>query len=481
MLNDSLDLQPTTVIRPTFTAALSRVCLTLGLGHFICVPILYYAAGYDAVDMGFRHYSSVVTLTGGLLLVISFLFRYERFRPALPYLCFGVLFLQAALFVFEARNLFHPIAMAFPLLASLATPILGRRRSYAIAALSAILLLSYALMFTAALNVPLGVMAPPLMFLNLVLLLSAYLSETLWEELRSKEQRLRIALADAQRKAEEMERWIHQLGEASSLISAGDYTAPLPKPLPNQVFHELTHNLGQMQERLQQYFSEVLLKDRLSSVGVLAAGVAHEINTPLTTIQFLLDAAGDSVPRETRERIEKQVQHLSSIAKGLLTFSWQKAEGMFDLNEVVRAAEPLMGYMRRESLHVHFQFADGDLPVHGMANQIQQVLVNLFTNAADALEGRAQQDIWITTGRESGNLALLEFRDNGCGMSKETLGRVLDPFFTTKLGKGTGLGLFVVHQIVKAHGAALEIESEVDRGTTIRIYLPTQEAARKAA
>src|SRR5439155_23766579 len=97
---------------------------------------------------------------------------------------------------------------------------------------------------------------------------------------------------------------------------------------------------------------------------------------------------------------------------------------------------------------------------------------NLFNNSVDALEGREQQEIRISVKHYNNHTALLTFRDNGCGMSRQTLSRVLDPFFTTKLGRGTGLGLFVVHEIVKGYGGTLEIESEEGRGTTGSLYFP---------
>ena len=466
------DVELNRTVRPALLAGIARICLTLGLGHFISVPLLLLVFEAGVGNPLFQRVAGVVTFTGIMLLIVAFLFRYENMRRWMPYVCFGTLFLQAALLLYSQKNLFHPVSAMFPLLVCLAAPVMGKGRSYALAGLSAVLFLGYTVIFVVEFKAAQGTYLAALMLMVLILGVSAYLAETLWFEILTREAKLRVALNEVNRRAAEMERWVQQLGQASSLISAGDYSAPLPKPPPREVFQELTRSVEQMQESLRQYFSDLLLKNRLSSLAVLAMGIAHELNTPLTTIEYIL-GADETIPEGTRERLQKELQQLAGIAKGLLTLAWEKTDGDFDLNALVKASEGFMRYMRPDGLKTHFDLAPGELRVKGALPHFQQLLVNLYQNAVDSMVGRKEQDVWISTEVRSDGLAVLVVRDNGIGMDKETLARVLEPFYTTKPGSSSGLGLFVVHQIVKAHGAALEMQSEPGKGTTVRIFLST--------
>lgn len=464
-------------IRPTFIQGLARISLTLGLAHFLAVPILFLLDFQTQLPV-IREYSGLLTLTGLLLLGLAALFRYESLWKQLPYLCFGALYCQMALFLYHEHSIYHPVAMVFPLLVSLAAPILGRRRAYVISLISFGLFLVYAWLFSRTGKYPFVVQAPQLAFLAICLLVAAYLSETLWSEILLKERQLREALGEISRRSYEMETWVHKLGEASSLIRSGNYSTELPEPLPYRVFHELTENVGQMQNTLRQYFSNVMLKDRLSSVGTLASGVAHELNTPLTTIQFILSASKDISP-ETREKIQNELTHLAEIARGLLNYAAQGGDEVFDLNQALKASEKLMLYTKAEKLTLKLDLCDGTIPIQGSRSQIQQVLMNLFRNACDALDKTAAPEITIRTTRDEHDRVSVEFCDNGEGISPDNLNKILDPFFTTKIGTGTGLGLYIVDQIVRAHNGSLAIESELGSGTSVHLTFPLAQADQK--
>lgn len=456
-------------VRNSLLEGLSRICLSLALGHFLCLPPLYLMLGRATDVRLVSRCITAITLSGVLLTLVAFLCRYQRIRGWLSYFCLGLLFVQSSYFLAHGRDFSHPLTMLFPLLCSLATPILGRRASYVMAALSSILFTGFYLFLFGRPHAQL----PALALVQLVLFFSAYMTEVLWDGMLRRETTLALALGELRRKNDEMELWVKRLGEASSHISAGRLATELPEPPPSRVFRELTKSMGQMQEKLNSYFSDLLLGDRLRSLGVLASGVAHELNTPLTTMQFLLSGE-NGIPEETRQLLQMEVERMSAIAKGLLTFARPKSEEVVDLNEVVRITQKLFirpnpGSEVSTQITLHPQ----PLLVRGARNQIQQILLNLFHNAADACEGRRTPGVWISTSERKEGTAVLSLRDNGCGIEPKLLSKILDPFFTTKPpGKGTGLGLFIVHQIVQRHDAVLQIESQQGQGTNVSIVFP---------
>src|SRR4051812_26767500 len=195
-------------IRPTFIQGLARISLTLGLAHFLAVPILFLLDFQTQLPV-IRDYSGLLTLTGLLLLALAALCRYESLWKQLPYLCFGALYCQMALFLYHEHSIYHPVAMVFPLLVSLAAPILGRHRAYLVSVVSFSLFVSYGIVFSKTGNYPFIVQGPQLAFLGICLVVAAYLSETLWSEILLKEKQLREALGEISRRSYEMETWVH--------------------------------------------------------------------------------------------------------------------------------------------------------------------------------------------------------------------------------------------------------------------------------
>lgn len=235
-------------------------------------------------------------------------------------------------------------------------------------------------------------------------------------------------------------------------------------------------------EREKTELQEQLMHaDRLATVGLLAAGVAHELNEPLGNILGFsqLVKKCPEIPQQALEdigKIEGASLYAREIIKELLTFARQvpPQKEMVDLNHVVdKGLFFLDARCHRNGIEIVRSFAP-DLPkLIADPAQLNQVLVNLVTNA---LHGMAQGGTLRVATRANDSHVLLLIEDTGPGMSKETLKRIFTPFFTTKdVGKGTGLGLPVVHGIVTAHGGAIEVDSEVGVGTKFEIQLPITE------
>ncbi len=235
--------------------------------------------------------------------------------------------------------------------------------------------------------------------------------------------------------------------------------------------------------------SQLRQAEKLTSVGLLAAGVAHEVNTPLAGIssytQMLQRKLPENDPRRViLEKIEKQTFRASQIVNNLLNFSRQKT-GRFrpvDLNDVVRDTLSLAEIqLRKRGVTVHTQLAEDIKPVFGDPIKLQQVLMNLVLNARDAMPTGGE--LTISTIQQNGD-AVMQVLDTGTGIARDNLDKVYDPFFTTKgVGKGTGLGLSVSYGIIQEHRGTMTVESELDRGTRFRIALPADESrsARVAA
>ena len=246
-----------------------------------------------------------------------------------------------------------------------------------------------------------------------------------------------------------------------------------------QAFNAMTRRLAETQLQLTQ-------ADKLASVGRLAAGIAHEINTPLTgvlTYASLLEKKfqDDPAAKEDLEVIIRETKRCRGIIRELLDFARQMAPARrpTDLNDVIRHA--LSVVMNQLSMH-HVDLAldlCADLPLaYADANQIEQVVVNLLLNAADAIGPKGGQ-IRIHSGQGllpgpggERDCVELQVEDNGSGISAEDLPHLFEPFFTTKGNGGTGLGLAVTWGIVQGHGGTIDVQSEPGQWTRFTLRLP---------
>jgi two-component system NtrC family sensor kinase len=269
------------------------------------------------------------------------------------------------------------------------------------------------------------------------------------------------------------------LVEGTRRVSEGDLSTAIPVSGRHELgelakaFNEMTRNLADTQRQLAQ-------ADKLASVGRLAAGVAHEINNPLTGVlsyASLLRKRMEHDPPacEDLDVIVRETVRCRGIIRGLLDFARPTAPARksMDLNEVVRrAVSVVMTQLTLNHVDLSLDLASDLITVQADANQIQQVVVNLMLNAADAI-GEEGGQIKATTrqGPEDSIEFLLE--DSGRGIAPEDLPRIFEPFFTTKGNHGTGLGLAVSWGIVEAHGGSLTVQSEPGRGTCFTLRLPT--------
>jgi two-component system, NtrC family, sensor kinase len=247
------------------------------------------------------------------------------------------------------------------------------------------------------------------------------------------------------------------------------------------VFEDVTARV-RLEEQLQ-------ISDKMASIGLLAAGVAHEVNTPLTGIssytQMLLDRADPDDPRtKLLEKIERQTFRAAKIVNGLLTLArgGQGANELapVDVNGVINDVLSLLEHqLKAVNIQVRRDLAPQPPVVYGMEHKLQQVFLNLFLNARDAMPKGG----WLSvTTRASGDCAVVEVGDTGVGIQAEHLSRIYDPFFTTKsLGQGTGLGLSITYGIVGEHDGAMTCESRVGEGTRFTIELPLAAPAQRSA
>ena len=222
---------------------------------------------------------------------------------------------------------------------------------------------------------------------------------------------------------------------------------------------------------------------KMEAVGTLAAGVAHDFNNVLTAVFGYAEMARRSVekgavPHREIDGILEAAEQAAGVARALLTFSRQTRPQMtaVDLGRFVANSTRMLQRMLPALIEMSIDIdTTGPHWVHADPVQLNQILINLVVNARDAMPDGGQLRIAVRPGEaESVELSVV---DTGSGMSEDVLARVCDPFFTTKpREQGTGLGMAVVHGIVESHGGQLRIESELGRGTSVRVVLPGRDA-----
>jgi hypothetical protein len=236
------------------------------------------------------------------------------------------------------------------------------------------------------------------------------------------------------------------------------------------IFDDITDR-AELEQRLVQ-------ADKLSSIGLLAAGVAHEVNTPLAVISTYAQMLAKQVSDDSQksmilDKIAKQTFRASEIVNSLLNFSRTSTTSLGDvsLNRVIQETLSLLEHqLQKSGIQVKTNLDAGLPPVHGNAGQLQQVFLNLFLNARDAMSagGTLEVRTWA-----EGSGARAEVADTGHGIAPEHLHRIYDPFFTTKaVRKGTGLGLSVTYGIIQEHGGSIEVFNRPGGGASFRIELP---------
>jgi len=307
-------------------------------------------------------------------------------------------------------------------------------------------------------------------------------------------------------------------GDCLGVLEFFSHEARPPDLAILEMMNSLGTQIGQFIERYQMR-ARVIQSEKLASLGMLSAGVAHEINNPLAyvsnnlavlerDVRFLLtllaiyEQAGESLASTRPELVQQAarlaaefdltyvkenmgkilestrhgVKRVADIVQNLRGFARldHAAVDQADIHETLRTAvEMLRGRLDRRNIAVEEHL--GQLPlVAGSPAQLNQVFLNLLVNAMQAIEATHREDgrIAITTLANNGEI-VVEVADNGCGIPEDILPQIFDPFFTTKtIGDGTGLGLSITHGMVQDHGGRLEVESVSGQGTRFRVYLP---------
>jgi signal transduction histidine kinase len=229
--------------------------------------------------------------------------------------------------------------------------------------------------------------------------------------------------------------------------------------------------------------------EKLSSIGLLAAGVAHEVNTPLAVIssytQMLAKQMRPMMEQDRRlapvlDKITQQTFRASEIVNGLLNFSRTRGSefSSIDMNRLLQDTLTLVDHQFKTArIRVETELDHELARIQGNEGKLQQVILNLLLNARDAMHGCDEGRIRIATQQRAGRVTVV-VQDFGNGIGPEHLHRIFDPFFTTKskpgIGqhKGTGLGLAVSYGIMQEHGGKMQVESEVGLGTTFRLEFP---------
>ncbi|HET6980023.1 MAG TPA: ATP-binding protein [Pyrinomonadaceae bacterium] len=239
------------------------------------------------------------------------------------------------------------------------------------------------------------------------------------------------------------------------------------------VLEDVTERIT-LEEQLQQ-------REKLSSIGLLAAGVAHEVNTPLTGVssytQMLLGMLNENDPKHALlQKVRTQAERATNIVNNLLNFSRTGSATEFAELNVARVLDDtlqlLEPQLRRSQIEIVRDY-DIDAPkAYANAGKLQQVFTNLILNARDAIPDGGR--IIVSTGSAEDGSLVAEISDTGIGIAPENVAKIYDPFFTTKgVGQGTGLGLAVSYGIVQEHAGRISVESTPGHGTTFRITLPT--------
>jgi len=252
--------------------------------------------------------------------------------------------------------------------------------------------------------------------------------------------------------------------------------------------HTLEHKVAEATRELQLAQAEAARGEKLASVGLLAAGIAHELNNPLTGVLTFSHLVRKQMPEgspeaEDLDLVIRETKRCATIIRRLLDFAREKTpeKKYSNLNALVEQTTQLIGQSAQiADIEIILDLDETLPPVWIDEDLVKQVIMNLLVNAQHAIETGGSITIRTRVhprrndgAEESGPMAEITIIDTGCGIPDENLQRIFDPFFTTKsVGKGTGLGLSVSHGTIAAHGGTIEVNSTVGVGTEFRIYLP---------
>jgi len=275
-------------------------------------------------------------------------------------------------------------------------------------------------------------------------------------------------------------RSLRQIQRLAKSISQGNFNK-IEGVAPADEFGSVITAINSMSEELRNREEELIQSKKLASLGILTAGVAHELTNPLNNISMIAqnyqefyDVLSEGNRLELMKKIEGETERIEEIVRNLLDFSRPKEAKLEErgINETVRKALELMqNTLDISNIEVKLSLA-ADLPhVRIDDHQVQQVLVNLIVNAVHAMAPGGR--LSVATGQgEGGDTVKIDVSDNGKGIPAEFIPHIFDPFFSTKGVGGTGLGLSVSYGIIKNHKGTIKVESTVGEGTTFTIEFP---------
>ncbi len=219
--------------------------------------------------------------------------------------------------------------------------------------------------------------------------------------------------------------------------------------------------------------------NKVSCLGNIVPGIAHEINNPLSYVSgwlqmFLIETNDTDPKKKTYETLIKEFQRIATLANSLLEFTKQtpRSEKIFYINQVIEDVLTMIGYtMKNENIEIIKNMLPSEIEMYGDSNRLKQVFLNLMQNAREAMPNGGA--IYLSTNLVHDNSVLIQFRDTGCGISKDQLDKIFCHSYTTKAeGKGAGLGLSVCKTIIEEFGGSIDIDSKVGGGTVVSLILP---------
>jgi len=241
-------------------------------------------------------------------------------------------------------------------------------------------------------------------------------------------------------------------------------------------------DLSEYDRRLRENQAHLIQAEKLTSLGQMAASIAHEVNNPLAgvliytqllTKKITADELSKEVALEQLSKMETELTRSSKLIRNLLDFARQSTPTLrgVNANEVIERAFGLVGHQAElQSIQVIKELTPALPKVMADFDQLQQVCANLILNAIQAMPDGGR--LTLRTSLDSNDQIKIEVGDTGCGISEENLHKLFTPFFTTKVkGKGVGLGLAVAYGIIQRHKGRIEVQSEEGKGTTFTIYL----------
>ena len=253
--------------------------------------------------------------------------------------------------------------------------------------------------------------------------------------------------------------------------------------------YEITHK-KKAEEELKRERERVFNSEKMASLGIMSAGISHELGNPLGALRGRLEMLGRALDKKetldkekTRDSIENMiglVDRMSKIIRGLRSYARDDSQDPFEIVDLGTLLSDIIEIsrdrFRKHKVEVRGEgFGQQSFKVLGHQAELGQVIVNLLNNAIDAV--KQEDEKWVKMSLSllpDGNISL-SVEDSGPGVPEEVLSKIFDPFYTTKpAGKGTGLGLSISYNIIQKHGGQIQVDSEVGQGTTFRLTLPVR-------